>query len=137
MKLPSFKRILSTDFQDEYKGLVNKLAVSINDGLESVYNALNKRITLKDNIQCTVKTVQVTVNASGLPTTTTTFQVDVPNTKVEGCMVISAINQVNTTSYPSSGVFISFTQLENTVRIDHVTGIQANVPYSLKIVAFN
>jgi hypothetical protein len=137
MKLPNFKRILSTDFQDEYKGLVNKLAVSINDGLESVYNALNKRLTLKDNIQCTVKSVQISVNSNGIPSTTTTFQVDVPNTKVEGCMVISAINQTNPGTYPTAGVFVSFTQLENNIRIDHVTGLQANASYSLKIVAFN
>ena len=47
MKLPNFRRIIASDYDQKYKDLVETLAVSINQGMDSVYDALNKKITLK------------------------------------------------------------------------------------------
>jgi hypothetical protein len=65
MKLPSFKRLFENDFDSSERNLVAKLALSLNQGIENLYLALSKRISLRDNIQCTVKDVQVTVDSNG------------------------------------------------------------------------
>jgi hypothetical protein len=141
MKLPSFKRLFENDFDSSERNLVAKLALSLNQGIENLYLALSKRISLRDNIQCTVKDVQVTVDSNGIPINTTSFRVDDTqinqNIPVIGCMVINATNSTNPTTYPTATPFISWTQTANAVQINHVSGLQANNTYVLRIVAFN
>jgi len=135
MKLPSFKRLFSSDFPSQFKQLIDTLSVSLNTGIEVLYDALNNRITLRENISCTVKDVTALVDANGKPTQTINMKLDTTN-KVDGCIVISAINQNNPAIYPSGAVFISFAQSSNILNITNITGLQAGQSYSLRIVAF-
>lgn len=135
MKLPTFRRIFKTDYSSEFQNLVEKLSVSINYGLEVLYDVLNKKVSLSDNIYCTVKDVELSVDSLGVPKTTSAFSLDI-NAKIIGVMCISANNLTNTTIYPSSGVFVNFTQNNTNIIIDHVTGLQADSNYRLKLVAF-
>ena len=110
MKLPNFRRIMDTDYAEEYKGLVRQLAVSINYGFEVLYQALNKRLTLAENIQCTVRDITLKINDNGVPQTDTQMQLDVPNVRVIGTTVIDVVNNENSSSYPDSAVFVFYTQ---------------------------
>lgn len=128
---------MTTDFKKEEQPLVEKLAGGINDMFDQLVQALNKRLTLADNFQATVKDVDVTVNAQGNPTSATSFSLDVSGVPVTGIQVIRAENLTNSAIYPASQPFISFIQIENSVRILNVTGLQPNNRYRLRVIAFN
>lgn len=135
MKLSSFKRLIRTDFKQEFQGLIDQLSVSINIGMESIHDALNRKITLRDNIACTVKELDVKVDATGKPLTTTQFQMDIPN-RLDGISVINAYNTDFANTYPTSGVFISWSQTQTGILINNITGLQANQTYRIKLVAY-
>lgn len=135
MKLPSFRRLFSSDFPNQFKQLVDTLSVSLNNGIEVLYEALDNRLTLRENLSCTVKDVTVVVDANGKPIQAVNMKLDTTN-KVEGCMVISALNQNSSTIYPSGGIFISFNQSSNILNLTNITGLQANQSYVLRVVAF-
>ena len=50
MKLPSFRRILEQDYKPDDQDLVKTLASSLNYGIEVLYDALNGKLTFRDNI---------------------------------------------------------------------------------------
>jgi len=135
MKLPSFRRLFTQDYPKEYQKLVDTLSVSLNNGIEVLYNALNNQLTLRDNLKTTVRDVTVTVNGSGLPTQGGTFTLDFDGL-VDGVIVISALNQVNPVIYPTSAPFITGQQSNKSFIINNITGLQAGQSYTLRIVAF-
>jgi hypothetical protein len=137
MKLPSFRRIITQDFKKEFQELMEQLGSNINDGFNVVYTALNKRLTFTDNIACTVKTITVTVDSSGNPQEFSQFNLDVQNTPVLGVVVISAQNLTNPAVYPSSAVWISYSQDGNRIIINNIKGLQADNVYSLRVIAIN
>jgi hypothetical protein len=137
MKLSSYKRIMTSDFKKEEQPLVEKLAGGINDMFDQLVQALNKRLTLSDNFQATIRDVDLVVNAQGNPTSTTSFGLDISGVPVTGIQVIRAENLTNSAIYPVSQPFISFIQIENTIRVLNVSGLQPNNRYRLRIIAFN
>jgi hypothetical protein len=135
MKLPLFRRLFKTDFKQEFQELVDQLSVSINVGIENLYDALNRKLSLRDNILCTVKELEITVSPTGIPITTSIIQLDISG-RVDGVIVISAVNITDSSVYPSSGVFVSWTQNQNGILINHITGLPANQKFRVKMVAF-
>lgn len=135
MLLPSFKRIISSDFPKEFQKLIDQLSLSLNNGITVLYTALLNNLTIRDNMLATVTDVLVTVDANGIPIQTTAFKLNT-TVKVDMVMVGLATNQVNSTVYPTSGVFINGVQANNIYTIQHVTGLQTNQQYSLRVVAF-
>lgn len=136
MRIPTFKRIDKQNFDEQYKELIETIAFSYNNDIEVLFQVFNKNVSLKDNVFCTVKDVQVILNSNGIPKNTASFQLDNSNMRVLGCNVLKAINTKNSTTYPTSAPFLNFTQTSGIVTIDHVTGLQADQPYTLTIVAF-
>lgn len=136
MRLPSFKRLFSTDFPQDYRALVDLMSVSINSGFESLYEALNKKLTLKDNLACTEKTVDITVDASGFPKTKTVVTLDTTGLRVESVVVSRVLTSTNSAVYLTSAPFVSFTQENNTIIINHVTGLSSEISYKMRIIAF-
>lgn len=135
-KLATYKRIITSDFEDDDKALIEQLAFPVNDGFNALYFAVDGRISLRDNILCTVKDVDVVVNAAGNPLGATSFNLDKTNVQVMGCQVIYAANQVNSAAYPTGQPFISFSQSGNSVIINNITGLQPNQRYKVRIVAY-
>lgn len=135
MKLPSFRQLYSADYPSKYKDLIDILSISLNNGITVLYQALNNGLTLRDNLNATVKDVTVTVDANGIPTSSTAFTLRA-TTQLDGVMVLSANNQTNSTTYPTSGVFINGNQNANIFTITHITGLQANQQYVVRVVAF-
>jgi hypothetical protein len=136
MKLPSFKRLFVTDFDEEYQTLINKLVPVINDGFENVYNALSKRLTLGDNFSSTIRDVPVRVNASGTPLSQVFIKLDT-QLPVLGITVINARNLTNSSTYPTSQPFISWVITNNGLQVLNVTGLQDSHDYVLRVVIWN
>lgn len=136
MRLPSFKRLLTQDYQKEFQKLIDTLSVSLNSGIESLYEALNNNVSLKDNIKCTVKNVTLQVDSQGKPKVTTSFLLDIKG-KIYGISSINAVNSTNPNTYPLGGQTISFTQNDTIVTITNVTGLQQNDTYVLTLIAWN
>lgn len=135
-KLPNYKRIITSDFEKENQKMIEQLGRVINDGFNQVYFTLNGRVDLRNNVFCTVRDVDVTLDSNGIPVSRTTFNLN-STQSVIGCQVISAVNQTNSAVYPTGAPFISFTQLDGAILINHITGLQANNRYSLRVVAYN
>ena len=134
-RIPTFKRIYKTDYPPEQQDLVDKLSFSINIGFESVNGALNNAISLQDNVQCTVKSFNIEVDSTGKPKSASTFTLTSAG-KLTGIMVLSAVNQTNSTVYPTATPFISFNVNSTLVSILNVSGLPANNVFFLTIVAF-
>ena len=138
MNLPSFKRLFSQDFAQQYRQLVDQLSLVVNNQIELLYTALNNQLTFGDNFKCTIKSVTVTVDANGNPTGANTgFPLKDTSTQVLGCLVVSAVNNSTANGYPTSGIFISFSQSAGNLVINNITGLVAGQSYTLNIIAFN
>lgn len=136
MKLPNFRRILKTDYAEEYRGLIETLSFSINGGIETLYQTFNKAISLKDNVACTVKEIDVEVKADGSPKNKLSFPLDTGN-RILGITVLNAINTKNPLILPTSGLFVSFTQENKTIVINYIKGLPENQLFTLTLVAFD
>lgn len=137
MKLPSYKRIITQDYPKDDRELIEQLGGNINDSFGVLYSALNRRLTLNDNISCTVRDVELIVDANGTPQGQVGFSLDVINTPVTGCICVRASNLVNSSVYPTGTPWISFIQTDNFIRILNVTNLQPGTRYRLRIVALN
>lgn len=135
-KLASFRRIRTSDFGQEDQPLVEGIADPINSGFDQLFYCLNGRVDFENNIAATVREVDVQVNAQGIPITQTTFSLSRPGI-VTGTIITRTTNLTNSTGYPTGAPHISYTQLENSVLINHITGLQPNQLYRLRIIALN
>lgn len=134
MKIPSFKRIIKQDYDEEYRNLIDKLASSLNIGIETLYNLANNRISLTDNIAAVRKSFQIQVDATGKPISgTTNISFGSTITGVAGTKVIRAQNVNNPASYVVSAPFISYTQNGTSIDINNITGLPANQTFLLTV----
>jgi hypothetical protein len=131
--LQSYRRIFNTDYAKQYQDLINTLSVSVNQGFDNLYQAMQNNVNLTNNILCTVASVPVTVDSTGNPIPATAFAVTF-TTKMLGATVIAASGPNGT--YPTSAPLISYTQNNKNVTINNISGLQANTQYTLTIVAW-
>lgn len=136
MKLPSYLRINKADYPEESRAIVDRLASSLNIGIESLFNLGNNRISLPDNVACVVKDVTLTVNSLGVPVTASGIALGSTIQTVLGSTVIRAENQTDSTVFPTAQPFVTYTQNGTTYEIDHVAGIPANYQFLLRIVVW-
>jgi len=140
MKLEKFIRIFTKDYKQEFQQMVEQLAGTVNRNFEVAYEVLAGKVNLRDNIACTVKEIDVSVDANGIPTTATSFKVDSVSTRVDGVVVLNVLNLINSTTYPPGAVFVSATQANsasiNLVTVNKITGLTPFVQYRLRLVAF-
>lgn len=135
MKLPSYRRIFKTDYSDDYQELVEKLSVSINNGFDTVYDALNKKLNFTDNIDSTIAEFTVKVDAGGKPSKNTQFKLQGNQTNVQGLIVINCYDEES--NPPPSAVFVSFVRNENSINIKNIKGLEANLTYTIKVLAIS
>ena len=126
-KLPGYRRIFKTDYQQEYQQLVDTLSTSVNNGFETLYDALNKKLSIKDNFVNGPKDITVTVDATGTPKQTTSFILDSGN-KLLGLQVILV------TPTPVNMPYVAFSQDNKAVLVSKITGLTANIKYTIRIV---
>jgi hypothetical protein len=131
--LPSFKLINSQDYPSQYQSLISTLAQNLNNQIQVLYNAFNNGLTFTNNMESTIKTFAVTVNATGTPSSSISITKDQTDT-ILGLIVVKAVNSTSSTVYPSGGVFVSYTETSTAIIITNVTGLQANQQYNVTIL---
>ena len=134
MKLPNFRRIITGDYEEEYTELVDTLSVSINQGITSLYDALNKKVSLKYNILCTTKDITVQVDQAGNPIQPAGFRLEYPN-RTSVVIVGKVDNTTSPSAYPT-GVFVSWTQVGDFIQINNISGLRVGNSYKIRLVAF-
>jgi hypothetical protein len=133
MKIPAFRRIIVEDYKSEQRDFISKLAVSINSFMDTMNIALNGNLTITDNFAAVQKKITVTVNSEGTPTSGGTVSTGL-TTLCAGTRVIFAVNNTVPSNYPSSCPFISFTNGNGTIIMNHISGLKANNSYTLTII---
>lgn len=136
-KLSSYRRIVKNDYQDEYKPLVDQLSVSINNGFDTLFNALNGKLNFYDNIASTITEIRVSVDSNGFPLQRTQFKLSGNQTNIEGILVLKISGYNNPTLYPTSGLGISYTSDNGLVTITNIKGLETNKIYSIKLLTIN
>jgi hypothetical protein len=135
MKIQSYRRLFKGDFPRDQQEMVERLSSTLNIGIETLYTALNKNISLKDNIYGTYKEISYVPTSDGTPETASGFQIDF-NGRVLGLQVIRVENKSSVGTYPTGGVFITYSQNGTQVNIDHITGLVAGDTYNIRVFAF-
>lgn len=129
MKLPSFRRLNKTDYEEQYQLLIDKLAASLNIGIESLYDALNGKLSFRDNFNATLTTIGITVDADGVPRTPTQFKLASGQTRISGLLVIN-VTGADLVSSP----FLNFTTNESIVTITKAFGLSPNKTYNITVL---
>lgn len=135
-KLKSYSRIISSDYADDQQPIIEQIGGQINTAFDPIYSALSNRLTFEDNFLCTVREVEVTLAASGMPLNRISISLD-NNLPVKSVQVLSATNKTNAGVFPTGAPFVSFTQNGNILFIDHITGLIPNNRYIVRILALN
>jgi hypothetical protein len=135
MKVPQYRRIYKSDFNEDEQSLVEKMSLSINNGFDVLYDLINNKLTLKDNFNGTVKDITLTLSSSGIPLENNSFALDTQN-RIIGVQVLRAVNLTDNTVFPSQAPFISFTQTERGVTINNLTGLQSGYKWQLTVFAY-
>lgn len=133
MKLPNFKRLNKSDFKQDFQELIDGLSFSLNSGIESVYEALNRKLTFTDNFSSTIYNGVVNVDSDGKLKSTVTFNVSSSN--VMGLFVISA--KTNGSSLPTGTPFCVFEQNNKTIKVNYIRGFPANQDFTVTIIAID
>lgn len=134
MKIPSLRRIFSSDFKGEYKALMDQLGILFNGGLEPIYTAMSNNLTFEDNFSATVVDVKIAVDSSGVPIQATQFKLAPTQKTFSGIIVINAQGIDDPTILPESGVYVSGALNGNLVNIRNVKGLLPEVTYKIKII---
>lgn len=128
-KIPSVIRL--EDYDEKDRALVEKIAGSVNPFMEDVYRQLNGSLNT-DNMTRQMSVIDVKINSSGEVVNRPQIKINL-KARLIGLNVIAAQNLVNTTTYPTSTPFISYTITDGLITIVNITGLQVSSQYRLTI----
>lgn len=134
--LPTFKALQASDFDSQYSGLINQLALIFNNNMQSLFTAFSNGVSLSSNILCTVATVPITVDSSGNTTNSATFQLTKSGMRVLGLTVVNVTNTTNNNILPTGAPFCNFTPASSSVTINNITGLQPGYQWSVTLIAW-
>lgn len=135
-KLSGLKRIVTEDFKSDQQEMIGKLAFVINPMIDNILQALNKNLTINDNLNQSVMDFTVRVDASGKPAIDTQLKYDLKTT-CKGAQVINVQNKSNTALYPTQTPFITFEQVSSSLlKIKNITGLVANNNYTITAIFY-
>lgn len=129
MKISSPQRIKGEDFEQEDRKLAEQIGAATNSFGEEIYNALNKNLSIDDNLNQFRKTIKVNVNASGIPSSKLQVRNEL-KTRITGSTVIRAIFNDNITSHP----FMFFIEDNGLIQITKITGLTAGEDFQLVVL---
>lgn len=127
--IPSIIRL--EDYKEEDREMMEKLAGALNPFMEDVYRQLNGNLNT-DNLTRQIGNVDVRMNAAGVVVNSPQIKLRL-KARVSGIQVISAQNLTNSTTYPTTAPFISYTISGDLVTIKNITGLQASSEYRLVV----
>lgn len=122
------RRISSESVAKEAQQAVDVVGNSVNTFMEESYIALMGNLGVTSNLNMEFKTIKVTVNASGIPTSTVSFKSSLKS-KIVGCVVIRAFEAI-----PTGQPFINFSENNGVATISQISGLVADTQYQLVIL---
>ena len=134
MKVTNLKRIAAEEFESEMQPTITQLSATLNPFLEQVSNAFNKNIDF-DNLNQEVLQFEVTVDASGVPTTALELRYGVKG-RPRGMAVIQAFSLSATPAFPTAAPFITYDFNNGNIRVRHVAGLPANKKFQLSVILY-
>lgn len=133
MKLPTIKKIMREDLKSA-PDWVGRLIDPVNSFMESVYTALNKNITLYDNISSFVKEVTYRTPATYPTGVDNVSFLNELRTRATGVVILQAFD--NATYTPVSIGNIAWIEDASGIVIYPVTGLQASKTYTFRFAVF-
>jgi hypothetical protein len=132
MRLPTQKKILREDLKDA-PTWVNPLIDTCNSFFETVYQALNRNITLSENIYGFIKELTYKTNS--------TYPVGVENiefmnslkTKATSLTLMQVYDRATYTP-PPGPVYVPWVEDNGQIQIYPVTGLEADKTYVLRLL---
>ena len=129
-KIDNVRRIIKEDFAKEYHQLIDRLAYVVNTFMEQVQQQVNGNLDFTNLNQDIVK-VRLTLDNTGLPKNNQKIRTDLINP--QGLIVVKARNLTDSTIFPTTAPFISFTSTGTVINVQNITGLQADNEYELTI----
>lgn len=136
-KLAGYRRLIKTDFAQDYQPLIEQLGVSINNGFDTIFNALNGKLNFSDNIASTITEFKVTVSADGTPQQITQFKLSNNQTNLIGLLVLSVSGADDPTLRATSGLAIAYSPSSGVVTVNNIKGLEAGKAYNVKVLALS
>lgn len=130
-KLQIPKKLRVEDFDQDDQALISKIAFVYNVFADEVYNTLNKNIDY-DNLNRQFVTINVAIDNTGKLINPPQIKT-LLNGRVRGLNVLNAINLIDSSIYPTTAPFISWTINSDILTILNITGLQNNSQYSLSL----
>lgn len=122
-KLPPLKEIQLSDLPDA-PSWVGRLLLTINSFMRNVWQALDKRLTLQDNLDAKIVSILV-------PGSDPTGSFKNPLTRPAAGVILL---QAKSVDIPSNAVGIVWEQIGNDIEILRVSGLTTGELYSLKLL---
>lgn len=133
MKIQGFKRLIKENVTEDFRDVIDTVGASVNVFAEDVLNAMNKNLSVDDNLKMEYKTIDITLGANGLPLNDAQLTTKLFG-KIQGISVERAENLTNSATYPSGAPFVTFSQNNTLITLNHITGLQANNKYRLTLL---
>ncbi len=129
MLINDLKKIVTNTFPTKYKDLIDPLAFILNPFIDSLTNALNRRLTFNDNMNVSDLDLEVK-----LPFNNITLLHQVKG-KVTGAIITRALNLEDNADILSTAPFLEFVQIDDrSIQIRNIIGLKSGVKYRLRIM---
>lgn len=132
-RIQGFKRIVTEDFSEKDRPIADKIGYSVNIFADDVSHALDKNLTIEDNLNMNKVDLLVLVDSAGKPTSSTQFKTQL-NNACAGIQVIKAESVGRTTVYPTGTPFISFTEGNSIITVNNITNLPTGTQFKLKLL---
>jgi len=133
-KISNFQRIIKENVPSEFASIVNALGSSVNSFGDEVTTAINGNLTVDDNLNMMYKDINLSVNASGTPITTTQYRSTLRG-KTRGIIVVKVENLTTSNTYPTGTPFISFEENSQLITIKNITNLAISTKYKITLLA--
>lgn len=120
-RIESSKRILTSDFPEKYKDVVEPLAFVLNPFMEQVTFAVNGQLDFS-NIRVLEKDLPITVDHNGIPVGVTSIK-NTTGQRIKGILCIYAQNTFNTDINVESTPFVNFEENAGLITIRQISGL--------------
>jgi hypothetical protein len=130
-KLPPFRRFIQEDFPQKYNDLITGLFYGLNQFFESVSNALNGNITFSENISAQIQ--EITIVAPINAQKTVSFRRTLRG-QCQGVWIVNVDNLDDANTQLSNAPFVQFTNGQDTIIINNITGLTDGTRYRLRLI---
>ncbi len=134
MKLSNWRTLDKSDYDLKYSDLLEKLSTPLNSSMNEIYDALDNNLDFTNNINATLTSFSVSVDANGYPKSKVRFKLKDSQTSFSGIAVLDVVGASDTAKLPSGGVFVKGNLNEGGVNVTLVKGIDKDNTYNITVL---